>query len=264
MPQDNQEQVVAFVEGASARQAAAQAARASTGGATAAAAVGASTAENPMAMPENWRARCRSTTPLDFSFSEVSCMQDLSEKKPVEREPPSSRRPGSRSSRSRPPSRNGVAGLRDSQYSCDIEAVTSLRLNNNRLLDVEGLLPCIMPRLEPFHVASQLLWLDLSFNGLTDVEEALLEFTHLRVLYLHANQIQETARFDRLAKLTHLTNLAIHGNPLDAVVNIEKKLLSAMPNLSKLNFSPVTRLQRADADQWAASVARSRAKANAK
>ena len=170
-------------------------------------------------------------------------MEELAEKKPIERERPSSR-PGSSRSRgrsrssARPLSRSGVAGLRDSQYSCDIEAVTSLRLNNNNLLDVEGLLPCIMPRLEPFHVAPQLLWLDLSFNRLTDVEEALLEFTHLRVLYMHANQIKETARIDRLSKLTHLTNLAIHGNALDSVVNIEKKLLSAMPNLTKLNFSP--------------------------
>ena len=192
----------------------------------------ASTAASPMPMPENWRARCRSTTPLDFSFSEVSNTEELAEKKPIER--PSSRPSSSRSARSsgrssaRPLSRSGVAGLRDSQYSCDIEAVTSLRLNNNKLLEVEGLLPCIMPRLEPFHVASQLLWLDLSFNHLTDIEEALLEFTHLRVLYLHANQIKETARIDRLSKLTHLTNLAIHGNALDSVVNIEKKLLSAM------------------------------------
>ena len=40
----------------------------------------------------------------------------------------------------------------------------------------------------------QLLWLDLSFNKLTDIDEALLDLPKLRVLYLHANEIREGAR----------------------------------------------------------------------
>ena len=92
------------------------------------------------------------------------------------------------------------------------------------------------------------------------MDEALLEFTSLSVLYLHANQIQQSANYKLLSSLKSLTNLAIHGNPLDAVPNLEKKLLAALPNLTKLNFSPVTRLQRADAEQWKASQSRARAK----
>ena len=80
------------------------------------------------------------------------------------------------------------------------------------------------------------------------------------LLYLHANQIQQSANYKLLSSLKSLTNLAIHGNPLDAVPNLEKKLLAALPNLTKLNFSPVTRLQRADAEQWKASQSRARAK----
>lgn len=221
----------------------------------------AAVAAEPMPMPENWRARCRSTVPLDFSFSKVNTVEDLLTLTPVERE----RRPGTSSGRpkssgSAVTARSGVAGLRESQYSCDIEAVTALRLNNNTLATVEGLLPTVMPRLVPFHSVSQLLWLDLSFNQLTDVDEALLEFTSLSVLYLHANQIQESANYQLLSNLKSLTNLAIHGNPMDAVPNIHKKLLATLPNLTKLNFSPVTRLQRADAEQWKASQARARAK----
>ena len=148
---------------------------------------------------------------------------------------------------------------------------------------MNGLLPVVLPKLVPFHSVSQLLWLDLSFNRLTvcadfprshssprtkltsargeqDVDEALLEFTSLSVLYLHANQIQQSANYKLLSSLKSLTNLAIHGNPLDAVPNLEKKLLAALPNLTKLNFSPVTRLQRADAEQWKASQSRARAK----
>ena len=213
----------------------------------------------PMPMPEDWRSRCRSTVPLDFSFSEVNTVQDLATLTPIKRT-----RPRTRPGTSRPKSRGNApaakSGLRESQYSCDLEVVTALRLNNNALTTVEGLLPVVLPKLVPFQSVSQLLWLDLSFNQLTDVDEALLEFTSLSVLYLHANQIQQSANFQLLSNFKSLTNLAIHGNPMDAVPNLEKKLLAALPNLTKLNFSPVTRLQRADAEQWKASQARARAK----
>lgn len=219
----------------------------------------AAAAAAPLPMPENWRERCRSTVPLDFSFSEVNTVEDLITLTPVGRErPTSSSRPKTRGSAKT--TKSGVAGLRESQYSCDIEAVTALRLNNNALATVEGLLPTVLPKLVPFHNVSQLLWLDLSFNQLTDVDEALLEFTNLSVLYLHANQIQQSANYQLLSNFTSLTNLAIHGNPMDAIPNLEKKLLAALPNLTKLNFSPVTRLQRADAEQWKASQSRARAK----
>ena len=215
----------------------------------------------PLPMPADWRARSRSTVPLDFSFSEVKAVEDLVTLTPVERERPRTRSGRPKSRGSTMTARSGVSGLRDSQYSCDIEAVTALRLNNNALTAIEGLLPTVLPRLVPFHSVSQLLWLDLSFNMLTEIDEALLEFTSLSVLYLHANQIKETANYQVLSQLKSLTNLAIHGNPLDAVPSIEKKLLATLPNLVKLNFSPVTRLQRADAEQWKASQARARAKA---
>ncbi len=99
----------------------------------------------------------------------------------------------------------------------------------------------------------QLLWLDLSFNQLTDIDEALLDLPNLRVLYLHANEIREGAPIRRLGKLKQLTNLTIHGNPLDCQPNINKELLCLIPSLTKLNFSPVTRLQRDDAQQWQAA-----------
>jgi hypothetical protein len=220
----------------------------------------AAAAAAPLAMPENWRERCRSTVPLDFSFSEVNTVEDLVTLTPIERERPRTSSSRQKSRGSAKTTQKGVAGLRESQYSCDIEAVTALRLNNNALATVDGLLPAVLPKLVPFHSVSQLLWLDLSFNQLTDVDEALLEFTNLSVLYLHANQIQQSANYQRLSNFKSLTNLAIHGNPMDAVPNLEKKLLAALPNLTKLNFSPVTRLQRADAEQWKASQSRARAK----
>ena len=67
-------------------------------------------------------------------MSQFKPQEDLVTLTPVERERPRTRsgRPKSRGSTTT--ARSGVSGLRDSQYSCDIEAVTALRLNNNTIL----------------------------------------------------------------------------------------------------------------------------------
>ena len=75
----------------------------------------------------------------------------------------------------------------------------------------------------------QLLWLDLSFNQLTDIDEALLDLPNLRVLYLHANEIREGAPIRRLGKLKQLTNLTIHGNPIDNQPNINPSSAADAP-----------------------------------
>ena len=78
----------------------------------------AAAADGPPPMPENWRARCRSTVPLDFSFSEVSTVEDLLTLTPVKREAPptSSRRPKSGKSGGSAATSKRVPGLRESQY----------------------------------------------------------------------------------------------------------------------------------------------------
>ena len=122
------------------------------GGAGAAAAA----APRAMEMMEDWRKRCRSVEPLDFSFSGVGTWAELGQKQPNPPRHASSRPSTSQSSRSRRARTPGsVAGLRESQYACDLSVVTSLRLNNNRLTQVDGLLPWALPLLEPFHSVKQ-------------------------------------------------------------------------------------------------------------
>eukprot|EP01052_Picozoa_sp_SAG31_P033834 SAG31_NODE_3875_length_3793_cov_1.875203_4_plen_166_part_00 len=66
---------------------------------------------------------------------------------------------------------------------------TSIRLNNNKLTNIDGLRPSLLPLLS-YAGLDQLLWLDISFNEITDLNlEELLSCPNLTVLYLHKNLI---------------------------------------------------------------------------
>ena len=66
-----------------------------------------------------------------------------------------------------------------------------------------------------WHVQEELSWLDASFNNLTSIEDIIVQYPNLTVLYLHANKIESIAQVKKLAKLTKLTKLTLHGNPLE-------------------------------------------------
>uniref|UniRef100_A0A7S3CV39 Leucine-rich repeat-containing protein 51 n=1 Tax=Palpitomonas bilix TaxID=652834 RepID=A0A7S3CV39_9EUKA len=77
----------------------------------------------------------------------------------------------------------------------------SVRINNNSLTTVATL---------PFVLNSILFkpdlvgWIDLSFNQLTTIEEAVLSMKNLSVLYLHANNMKKLNEVDKLKKLPKL------------------------------------------------------------
>ena len=63
----------------------------------------------------------------------------------------------------------------------------TLFLQNNELRSLVGMaevLDAVM-----YH-SKNLLWLDLSYNYLTTIDEDILEFPELKTLYLHGNYIQ--------------------------------------------------------------------------
>lgn len=152
--------------------------------------------------------------PLDFSFCCISSIEELPRVQP--RAGPS------------PP-----------------QSTHALRLNNNCLGGIRGLLPT----LERLLVApAQLAWLDLSFNRLTIIDPVLTTLHALRSLQLHGNSIARLGDVDKLRVLPRLRRLTLHGNPMEEQRGYRSYVLSLLPHLTSLDFSSVTRQDRNDAD----------------
>ena len=119
----------------------------------------------------------------------------------------------------------------------------SIRLSNNKLTCIEGfdsVLHHIM------HSPQDTVWIDLSFNHLTTIDEILIKYPNVRVLYLHANNITSLSQIDKLSALTHLRNLTLHGNPVEQSKGYRSHIISKLPQLKHLDFSAITKQDRQD------------------
>ena len=72
---------------------------------------------------------------------------------------------------------------------------TNLFLQNNELRELTGLNAILR---EVMWDSSHLLWLDLSYNILTTIDEEITQFPLLKTLYLHKNYI---SNMDEVKKL---------------------------------------------------------------
>ncbi|CAG6004788.1 unnamed protein product [Menidia menidia] len=123
----------------------------------------------------------------------------------------------------------------------------SLRLSNNNISDLYGLQRTVSHFLaEP----SNLAWLDLSFNKITHIDQALCELHELRVLYLHGNNISVLSEVDTLAVLPHLHSITLHGNPVETNKTYRNRVIAALPRLKTMDFSGVTQQDRIMAKIW--------------
>ncbi|XP_077579131.1 leucine-rich repeat-containing protein 51 isoform X2 [Stigmatopora nigra] len=117
----------------------------------------------------------------------------------------------------------------------------SLRFNNNQITNLCDLHKTISHFLaEP----SQLAWLDLSFNRITNIDKVLCELPHLRVLYLHGNRIFKLSEVDKLQSLSHLHTITLHGNMIETNKTYRNHVISVLPQLKTLDFSVVTPQER--------------------
>ena len=120
---------------------------------------------------------------------------------------------------------------------------STVRFNNNHITELPGLRATLDALLFD---RCMLTWLDLSFNGIGAVDENLTSLTSLKVLYFHANQIGGLQDVAKLAALPLLSSLTLHGNPLEeATPHYRTRVLLLLPGLRRLDFSSVTRRDRA-------------------
>ncbi|XP_054754224.1 leucine-rich repeat-containing protein 51-like [Lytechinus pictus] len=123
---------------------------------------------------------------------------------------------------------------------------TSLKFNNNKLADLEGLEKAV----DLLESPSDLEFLDLSFNEILKLDNDILQYPKLKILYLHGNMISKLEEINKLAALPNLYNLAIHGNPIENEPEFRPYILSHLPHLKKLNSAPITKADHKDAERW--------------
>jgi len=101
----------------------------------------------------------------------------------------------------------------------------TLFLQNNELRTLKGMaevLDAVMWN------SQRLLWLDLSYNYLTAIEDDLLEFEELRTLYLHGNYIANLEHTKKLQKFVDLQSLTLYGNPVEQIKGYRMWVLGVM------------------------------------
>ncbi|KAI9204094.1 leucine-rich repeat-containing protein 51 [Polychytrium aggregatum] len=118
----------------------------------------------------------------------------------------------------------------------------SIRFSNNKISTLEGLLPAIQ---KVSMACDNITWIDLSFNQLKTIDPVFLSFPNLSGLYLHANQISAVQDVDKLAPLTRLRTLTLHGNPVESAKGYRQCVLARLPQLKHLDFCTITKMDRA-------------------
>ena len=119
-----------------------------------------------------------------------------------------------------------------------------LRINNNVLASFDDFLDGLNELLvDPLG----LKWLDLSFNELTKIDACLCDLQNLEILYLYGNHIDDIAEVDKLGRLANLKRLSLHGNPMDTTKGYRLYVIQKIPQLRKLDFSLITKADRATA-----------------
>ncbi|XP_041479666.1 leucine-rich repeat-containing protein 51-like isoform X2 [Lytechinus variegatus] len=169
--------------------------------------------------------------PLDFSFMNIGNFDSYLHGKDDE------------------PRQQGLKNLtktEDGKYS-----TTTLKMNNNLLQEWKGFEQFLQDILAS---PQELYWLDLSFNYLITIDEVILNFPNIRILYLHGNAIEDVKEIDKLAQLQHLFKLTLHGNPVESDPGYRQRVLSKLPNLKTLDCSEVTKADREKSQVYVSMV----------
>lgn len=95
---------------------------------------------------------------------------------------------------------------------------------------------------------SHLIRLDLSCNRLESVS-GVEAFKHLRMLYLHGNELEAVDDVAAVFGCGELESLTLHGNPVSLTLDLRAYVLRKLPQLKQLDFTAVTATEREQAAQ---------------
>jgi hypothetical protein len=83
-------------------------------------------------------------------------------------------------------------------------------------------------------------WIDLSHNHLTEIHSDILKLPFLKILYCHANFIEEIGSVSVLGECKCLLNLTLHGNPIEHIKGYRNYIIELVPSLEKLDYTLVS------------------------
>ncbi|GAB5366620.1 hypothetical protein AAMO2058_001159100 [Amorphochlora amoebiformis] len=138
-------------------------------------------------------------SPIDFSFQEIKSLNDLREREPND---------DIKMRRALHHSLVRVYGKGLADKKQPKLPVTAVKLCYNQLTTLEGLEEALEGILEK---PKDLMWLDVSYNNLTTIDNVLSRFPKLSMLYLHGNNIRDLNEIKKL-KCLPLKKLTLHGN----------------------------------------------------
>ncbi len=124
----------------------------------------------------------------------------------------------------------------------------SIILHSNKirsLANMDTVFNSILPDVE-FLVAKNrskvdlIQWIDLSHNQLGSIHSDILKLPFLKILYCHANFIEEIASVAVLGECKSLLNLTLHGNPIEHVKGYRHYIIELVPSLEKLDYTLVS------------------------
>ncbi|XP_050314071.1 leucine-rich repeat-containing protein 51-like isoform X2 [Anthonomus grandis grandis] len=117
----------------------------------------------------------------------------------------------------------------------------SLWLNNNKLKSTKNIDELVNEALE---YPKELGWLDFSFNYITEIHESLLQFPNLKILYFHGNCINDLNEVFKLRPLKELRSVTFHGNPIANHPRYRNYVVSVLPQIVNLDFTPITQTEK--------------------
>ncbi|KAJ8921132.1 hypothetical protein NQ315_013602 [Exocentrus adspersus] len=117
----------------------------------------------------------------------------------------------------------------------------SLWLNNNKLTNTKHVDQMADSVLE---YPDELGWIDFSFNYITEIDECILRFNKLKILYFHGNCISDLDEVFKLRNLPELRSVTFHGNPIANHPRYRSYVVSVLPQIANLDFTPVVRNER--------------------
>ncbi|XP_044261187.1 leucine-rich repeat-containing protein 51-like [Tribolium madens] len=117
----------------------------------------------------------------------------------------------------------------------------SVWLNNNRLKNIKNLDVFINSILE---FPERLGWIDFSFNQLTEINDTILKFPDLKIVYFHGNCIDSLDQILKLKNLKMLKTITFHGNPISNLAYYRSYIIAALPQIDNLDFTPVLKNEK--------------------